>query len=39
MGDPAASRALWEGAASVAEKAGLGERLGGAAESIGFRPQ
>ena len=37
-GDPAASRALWEGAASVAEKAGLAERLGGAAESIGFRP-
>ena len=38
-GDPAASWALWEGAASVAEKAGLAERLGGAAESIGFRPQ
>jgi hypothetical protein len=38
-GDPAASRALWEGAASVAERAGLAERLGGAAESIGFRPQ
>jgi hypothetical protein len=38
-GDPGASQALWAGAASVAEKAGLVERLGGAAESIGFRPQ
>jgi hypothetical protein len=37
-GDPGGSQALWEGAASVAEKAGLSERLGGAAESIGFRP-
>jgi hypothetical protein len=37
-GDPGASRALWEGAVSVAEGAGLAERLGGAAESIGFRP-
>ena len=37
-GDPGASRALWEGAVSVAEEAGLAERLGRAAESIGFRP-
>ena len=37
-GEPAASQALWDGAASVAEQDGLGERLGGAAESIGFRP-
>jgi hypothetical protein len=38
-GDPGASRALWDGATSVAEESGLAERLGGAAESIGFRPQ
>ena len=37
-GDPGASGALWEGALSVAETAGLAERLGGAADSIGFRP-
>ena len=37
-GDPAASRALWDGAASVAAVAGLAERLDGAAESIGFAP-
>jgi hypothetical protein len=37
-GDPGASSALWEGAVSVAEPAGLAERLGRAAESIGFRP-
>jgi hypothetical protein len=37
-GDPGASTVLWEGAASIAAGAGLGERLGGAAESIGFRP-
>jgi hypothetical protein len=37
-GDAGASHALWTGAASVAEEAGLTERLGGAAESIGFRP-
>ena len=38
-GDPGASGALWEGAASVAEEAGLAERLDSAAESIGFRPR
>jgi hypothetical protein len=37
-GDPGAATALWEGAASVADEAGLAERLGDAAESIGFRP-
>src|SRR4051812_21125316 len=37
-GDPGAWQALWEGAASVAEQAGIAERLGGAADSIGFRP-
>jgi hypothetical protein len=37
-GDPRAAAALWEGAVSVAEPAGLAERLGRAAESIGFRP-
>lgn len=37
-GDPGAARALWEGAVSAAEAAGLAERLSGAAESIGFRP-
>jgi hypothetical protein len=37
-GDPGASRALWEGAASVAADTGLAERLNGAAESIGFAP-
>jgi len=37
-GDPAASAALWDGAASVAGEAGLAERLDEAAESIGFRP-
>jgi hypothetical protein len=37
-GDSEASRVLWEGAVSVAEVAGLAERLDGAAESIGFRP-
>jgi hypothetical protein len=38
-GDPGAPAALWEGAASVAAGAGLVERLGDAAESIGFRPR
>jgi len=37
-GSPGAGQALWEGALSVAEEAGLTERLGGAADSIGFRP-
>jgi hypothetical protein len=37
-GDPDASRALWQGAATTAAQAGLAERLGGAAESIGFQP-
>jgi hypothetical protein len=37
-GEPGASRALWDGAVSVAEAAGLAERLGRAADSIGFRP-
>lgn len=36
--DPGAARGLWEGAVLVAERAGLEERLGGAAEAIGFRP-
>lgn len=36
--DPGAPRALWDGAATTAARAGLSERLGGAAESIGFRP-
>jgi hypothetical protein len=33
-----AARGLWAGAALVAERAGLEERLGRAAEAIGFRP-
>jgi hypothetical protein len=37
-GEPGAAGTLWEGALSVAETAGLVERLGGAADSIGFRP-
>lgn len=37
-GDPEAPQALWEGAAITAAQAGLAERLGGAAESIGFQP-
>jgi hypothetical protein len=37
-GDPGASAALWDGAASIAAGVGLVERLGGAADSIGFRP-
>jgi hypothetical protein len=37
-GAPDAPRRLWDGAAEVAARAGLAERLGGAAESIGFRP-
>lgn len=37
-GDPNASRALWDGAATVAGGAGLAEQLEDAAESIGFRP-
>jgi hypothetical protein len=36
--EPGASRGLWEGAAAVADRAGLGERLERAAEAIGFRP-
>jgi hypothetical protein len=37
-GDPQAPAKLWDGAAVTAAQAGLGERLGAAAESIGFRP-
>jgi hypothetical protein len=37
-GDPAAAGALWAGAVTVAEDAGLAELLSEAAESIGFRP-
>jgi hypothetical protein len=37
-GDSGASEVLWEGALSVAQVAGLAERLDRAAESIGFRP-
>lgn len=37
-GAPDAPRRLWEGAAAAAAEAGLREPLGGAAESIGFRP-
>jgi hypothetical protein len=37
-GDPQAPARLWEGAAVTAAQAGLAERLGGAAESIGFQP-
>jgi hypothetical protein len=36
--EPGAARGLWEGAALVAERAGLEERLGHAAKAIGFRP-
>jgi hypothetical protein len=36
--EPGAARELWEGAALVAGRAGLEERLEGAAEAIGFRP-
>jgi hypothetical protein len=36
--DPGAARGLWEGAILVAERTGLEERLGRAAEAIGFRP-
>ena len=37
-GDSEAPGTLWEGAASTAAQAGLTERLGAAADSIGFRP-
>src|SRR5947208_2184808 len=37
-GVPGAPVRLWEGAASIAAGVGLAERLGGAADSIGFRP-
>ena len=37
-GVPGAPVRLWEGAAAMAAPAGLVERLGGAAESIGFQP-
>ena len=37
-GNPEAPARLWEGATVTAAQAGLGERLGAAAESIGFRP-
>jgi hypothetical protein len=37
-GNPEAAARLWGGAAATAAQAGLGERLGAAAESIGFRP-
>ncbi|MFL5893438.1 MAG: hypothetical protein ACJ75I_11960 [Solirubrobacterales bacterium] len=37
-GNPEAAARLWDGAAATAAQAGLGERLGAAAESIGFRP-
>jgi hypothetical protein len=37
-GRPDAARALWDGASATAADAGLIESLGGAAESIGFRP-
>jgi hypothetical protein len=36
--DPEAPAKLWEGASATATQAGLAERLGGAADSIGFRP-
>jgi hypothetical protein len=37
-GRPEAPRMLWDGAADSAAHAGLSDRLGAAAESIGFRP-
>jgi hypothetical protein len=37
-GNPEAAARLWDGAAATAAQAGLGELLGAAAESIGFRP-
>jgi hypothetical protein len=37
-GSAEAPRMLWHGAANTAAHAGLSERLGAAAESIGFRP-
>jgi hypothetical protein len=37
-GHPEAPRRLWDGAADAAAQAGLSERLGAAADSIGFRP-
>lgn len=36
--DAAAPRSLWDGAASTAAQTGLTERLGAAADSIGFLP-
>jgi len=37
-GSAEAPRMLWDGAANTAAHAGLSERLGAAAEAIGFRP-
>ena len=38
-GTPGAAGALWEAAGQAADRAGIGERLDRAAESIGFQPR
>jgi len=38
-GDPSAAASLWKGALAVASRAGIRERLEGAAKAIGFQPR